>query len=335
MPSVVISGATGRTGRRLLDRLARHPGVSRVVTVDASAPVATLKAAFEGIDVLVHLGYATAVPSVLEAAASSSISTVVYRSSASVYGAWPDNRVPLTEDVVLRPNPGFTFAVEHAEAERLVAEWAEDHPSVRVAVLRPVPVVAPGRESWESDTLGRPSSLRRSESLPPVQFLHVDDAAAAFLHAVLTPEVVGTYNVAPDGFVSGETARALATNGRLTLPLPDKVAAVAERWAWRLGRGGAPAPAVPYLVHPWVVADDKLTASGWRALHTNEEALVAARKGSWWRELSPKRRQELALSAAGGVGMVAAAVTVLAVRGARRRAAGAVREVSPSVSRRG
>jgi nucleoside-diphosphate-sugar epimerase len=318
MVNVVVSGASGRTGRRLLALLQEHPDVERARAVDAGAPVPELKAALAEADVLVHLGHATAISGVLDAAASSPVSAVIYRSSASVYGAWSDNRVPLTEDVALRPNPGFNFAIEHAEAERLVADWADDHPSVRVAVLRPVPVVAPGRESWESNTLGRPSSLRRSESLPPVQYLHVDDAAAAFAHAATHDDVRGTCNLAPDGFVSGETARALATNGRVTLPLPDRVAAVAERWAWRFGWGGAPAPAVPYLVHPWVVANDKLTATGWRPVHTNEEALVAARKGSWWRELSPKRRQELALSVAGGVGVAAAAATVLGVRRARR-----------------
>lgn len=319
MASVVISGAAGRTGRRLEALLHDHPGVDRVTTVDASAPVAVLKEAFARADALVHLGLPTTIGSVLEAAASSPIETVVYRSSASVYGAWADNGLPLTEDVPLRPNPGFAFAIEHAEAERLVAEWRDDHPAVKVAVLRPVPVVAPGRESWESNTLGRPSSLRRSESLPPVQYLHVDDAAAAFAHAV-TSRLEGTFNLAPDGFVAGETARALATNGRLTVPLPDRLAATAERWAWRFGWGGAPAPAVPYLVHPWVVANDKLAATGWSPAHTNEEALVAARKGSWWRELSPKRRQELALSVAGGVGVVGAVAGVLAVRAAKRRA---------------
>jgi nucleoside-diphosphate-sugar epimerase len=319
MASVVISGAGGRTGRRLVARLQELPDFDRVVPVDAGAPAAELKLAFEGMDALVHLGFATTIGGVLEAAGSSSIQTVVYRSSASVYGAWADNRVPLTEDVPLRPNPGFAFAIEHAEAERRVADWAEDHPGAHVSVLRPVPVVAPDRESWESNILGRPSSLRRSESLPPVQFLHVDDAAAAFAHA-LTHRLQGTYNLAPDGFVSGETARALATNGRLTLPLPDKVAATAERWAWKLGWGGAPAPAVPYLVHPWVVANDKLVATGWSPVFTNEEALVAARKGSWWRELSPKRRQELALSVAGVTGAGLGAAAFLAVRAARRRA---------------
>ncbi len=319
MLRVVVSGAEGRTGRRLVARFQELREVGGVVIVDASSPVAELKSAVEGADVLVHLGFATAIGPVLDAASSASLTSLVYRSSASVYGAWADNRVPLTEDVPIRPNPGFTFAIEHAEAERRVTEWADDHPGVAVAVLRPAPVVAPGRESWESNTLGRPSSLRRSESLPPVQFLHVDDAASAFAHVALGG-LAGTFNLAPDSFVSGETARALATNGRLVLPLPDRLAATAERWAWRLGWGGAPAPAVPYLVHPWVVANDKLVATGWDPVHTNEEALVAARQGSWWRELSPKRRQELALSVAG---IAAAGVTtagVVAVGAARRRA---------------
>ena len=319
MGSVLISGAGERTGRRLVARLQELRHFERVETVAASAPLADLKAAFEGMDGLVHLGPATTIGSVLDAAGSSSISTIVYRSSASVYGAWSDNRLPLTEDVPLRPNPGFSFAIEHAEAERLVADWADGHPGVRVAVLRPAPVVAPGRESWESNILGRPSSLRRSESLPPVQFLHVDDATSAFAHAVVN-RLEGTFNVAPDGFVTGEIARALATSGRLTLPLPDKAASLAERSTWRLGWGGAPAPAVPYLVHPWVVANDKLVATGWSPVYTNEEALVAARKGSWWRELSPKRRQELALSVAGVGGAGLGAVAFVAARAARRRA---------------
>ncbi|HUP86187.1 MAG TPA: NAD-dependent epimerase/dehydratase family protein [Acidimicrobiales bacterium] len=319
MVSVVVTGADGRTGRRLVPRLRSLAEVDSVVAVDALSPASELKGAMEGANVLIHLGAATAIGGVLEGAGSaSSISRLIYRSSASVYGAWSDNRVPLTEDVPLRPNPSFSFAIEHAEAERKVTEWRDDHPGVAVAVLRPAPVVAPGDESWESNTLGRPSSLRRAESLPVAQFLHVDDAAGAFEHA-LTAGLSGTFNVAPDGFVSGETARALAATAGVVVPLPDRAAAVVERWAWRLGWGGVPAGAVPYLVHPWVVANDRLAATGWSPSFTNEEALVAARKGSWWRELSPKRRQELALSVAGVAGAGLVAGIVFAIRASRRR----------------
>jgi nucleoside-diphosphate-sugar epimerase len=317
MVSVVVSGAEGRTGRQLVAYLEADPSVDRVVRLP---PGGELKRLVEGAAAVIHLGAATDVGPVLEAASSASVGSFVYRSSAAVYGAWADNAVPLTEDVPLRPNPGLAFAVEHAEAERLVGEWADDHPDVKVAVLRAVPVVAPAGESWESSTLGRPSSLRRGEALAPAQFLHVDDAASAFVHA-WSRGLEGTFNLAPDGWVSGETARALASTGTgVTLPLPDRVAVVAERWAWRLGLGGAPAAASPYLAHPWVVANDRLRATGWAPGFTNEEALVAARKGSWWRELSPQRRQELALGVSGVAlaGLVAAIVALVRSSAARR-----------------
>ena len=35
-----------------------------------------------------------------------------------------------------------------------------------------------------------------------------------------------------------------------------------------------PPNVVPYLVHPWVVANDRLRAAGWRPQHTNEEAII-------------------------------------------------------------
>lgn len=317
MVRVVVTGTEGRTAQRLVPHLRDLDGVEAVATARSAATAGEFERFFDGADAVVHLGSATDIGAVLEAATSASVRSLVYRSSATVYGAWPDNPVPLTEDVPIRPNPGFGFALEHAEAERRVNEWRENDAGVTAAILRPASVVAPGDESWESDVLGRPPRLRRSEALPPVQFLHVDDAVTAFAHAVLLG-LDGTYNVAADGFVSGETARALATSG-LTWPLPDRFAAAAEGWLWRLGWGGAPPAAVPYLTHPWVVANDKLTASGWSASHANEEALVAARRGSWWRELSPQRRQELALGVGTAAGVVSAGAGLLGLRGLARR----------------
>jgi hypothetical protein len=317
MVTVAVSGASGRTGRRLIVQLNRDPDVERVVPFDGVLPTPELKRELDGVDVVIHLGPARTVGPMLEAAGSvGPTPTFIYRSSASVYGAWADNAVPLTEDIPLRPNPRFSFAVEHAEAERLVGDWKDNHPGTIVAVLRPAPVVAPGGESWESNTLGRPSTLRRGETLPPAQFLHVEDAAAAFAH-VFTKRLAGTFNIAPDGFVGGETARALARSG-LTLPLPDRVAKIAERWAWTLGWAGGPPEAAPYREHPWVVANDRLRAEGWAPEHTNEEALVATQAASW-RDLSPRRRQELALGGAGLTLAGAAAGAVALIRRSRRR----------------
>ena len=61
---------------------------------------------------------------VLDAAARAGVNRVVRLSSAAVYGAWENNPVPLTEDAVLRPNPGYLPAILDAECERALAEWA-------------------------------------------------------------------------------------------------------------------------------------------------------------------------------------------------------------------
>ena len=90
---------------------------------------------------------------VLDAAAAVGITKVVRVSSATVYGAWANNPVPLTEDAALRPNPGFSPAVQAAEVERLLAEWRGDHPGVVVTTLRTAPVLGPGAERLPSRLL--------------------------------------------------------------------------------------------------------------------------------------------------------------------------------------
>ena len=311
---VVVRHRGSPLGTRVVDRL-RAGGVD----VDEAVTGAS-KTTLEHADVFVDLGVGSPAGPWLEAAGDAGVGQVVLVSSALVYGAWADNRVPLTEDLTLRPNPGVAVAVGAAERERLVSEWAEGHPSARAAVLRLAPVLVPGGgdEPVSPASSGRPSLLRAAETLPVVQALHVDDAASAIVHAV-DQRLSGTFNVAPDGSIAGDTARALTAAGIVPLGLPERVAWLAERVAFRLGLGGVERAAEPYRLHPWVVANDRLRATGWSPAYTSEEAIVACRKGSWWRELSPHRRQEVALGASGGVLLAAVAGAVVAVRRARRR----------------
>jgi hypothetical protein len=43
---------------------------------------------------------------------------------------------------------------------------------------------------------------------------------------------------------------------------------------WASGLGDVPPSVVPYLVHPWVVGNDRLRAAGWQPRHSNEDAIV-------------------------------------------------------------
>ena len=123
-----------------------------------------------------------------------------------------------------------------------------------------------------------------------MQVVHVDDLASA-LALVATRDLPGAYNVAADGWLDADEARALI--GRPAAPaLP---AEVLERWlrrTWDLGMGDVPAGVVPYLVHPWVIGNERLRAAGWvpsaqqRRRHRRGGRVAAASR----REAGDRRR---------------------------------------------
>lgn len=345
--TVVITGAASELGRRVCALAVADPEVSHVIALDRRAlrrlpkgvehhevdlATADLKPLIEGTSTVVHLAQAegptnddTAPASmgdgalarrVLDAAAAVGATHVVLLSSATAYGAWANNPVPLTEDAPLRPNPGVTVAAEKAEAERAAAEWRDDHPGSTVAILRPTVTVAPDGNGWLARALARSSSLPVTDDEPPAQFLDLDDLAAA-VDLARRARLDGPRNVAPDGWISGDTVRALA-GGVPRVRLPEQIALRLAHVRWRWGLADTPPELLPYTVHPWVIANDRLKADGWEPRASNEEAYVGAHRAGPWATLSPRRRQELALGASGGALLGTAALVVAGLR--RRRA---------------
>jgi nucleoside-diphosphate-sugar epimerase len=229
---------------------------------------------------------------------------VVYTSSAMVYGAWPNNPVPLTEDAPMRPNPGFSYATAKAESERLALEWREATPDGRLAVLRPVTVL--GGDDRLTRTLRDVLPAGVADPIPPVQYLHGDDLADAVVLAC-TAELDGVFNVAPDGWMSEEEAKALSA-GPVRVRVPRRLQPL-------LGPD-VPDDMLPYLLHPWVVANDRLRAEGWTPRYSSEEAFVAGAGVPRWQSLSLGRRQAPAL---GGAAAALATAAGAAVALARRR----------------
>jgi nucleoside-diphosphate-sugar epimerase len=341
MHSVAVTGASGLVGRHLLPVLADHPDVDRVVGLDVREPErrphavefhrvdiagAELKPLLDGVDVVVHLAGVVdpvldeslmarvnveGTRHVLDAAASVGVRRVVRISSATVYGAWANNPVPLTEQSPLRPNPHFSPAVQGAEVERLLTEWRAEHPGVTVTTLRSAPVVGPGAERLPARVLlGRPPVRVRGADLP-VQVVHVDDLVAA-LALVATSDLPGVYNVASDGWLSAAVLRALLSPS--TVPaMPAEALERVLRRTWELGIGDVPPGVVPYLSHPWVIANDKLRATGWAPTRTNEDAITEALA-----TFPPAARSASAV-AAGVIGATAVAAVVIARRRSRAR----------------
>lgn len=340
MMRVVVTGAAGRLGGRVVQRLKAVGEAPEVVGVDLIASnvggechvldlvTADLADVFRGADSVLHLAsvFGTTIEGpeidaavevtlarrVLDAADEAGVGQVLIMSSATVYGPWANNPVPLTEDAPLRPHPDLAMAVQKAEIERLAAEWAATHPDALVAVLRPVTVVADGAGGWLAQALHATAALPPGDETP-MQYVHIDDVAAAVV-SVWSAGISGPVNVAPDGWLTPTERRALDPVPKVHLPEP--VAVGVADWRWRLGLAPTAPGIVAYARYPWVVANDRLSATGWTAANSNEEAYVAGHEARAIETISPQRRQELAL---GAVGLLVAGVVGGAVALARRR----------------
>ncbi|MCC6225809.1 MAG: NAD-dependent epimerase/dehydratase family protein [Microthrixaceae bacterium] len=352
MTTVLVNGATRPLGRRVVDLVRSDPSVRDVIAVESGSrgePAAGLRvltavelagdpwrgldgpldvvilAPLEGPDRDgstmggVDLGIAT---ELLDSLRAVDVRRLVLLSSAMVYGAWPDNPVPLTEEAVLRPNPGCRYAADKAELERLGAEWSRAGNSIpppEVVVLRPVVTVFadPGAVDWMERSLWHTPTARPGDFDPKAQFLHLDDLAHAIEHARRFGPT-GVLNVAPDGWMTTERQVELTGRGAL-LRVPAAIARWVAALRWRWGGTSTPPDIVAYTLHPWVVANDRLRGAGWEPSYSNDEAFIVANREGWWASLNARRRQDVALGVLVG-GMAAAVGGVVAlVRALRHR----------------
>ena len=248
---------------------------------------------------------------VLDAAGRVGVGHVVLRTSATVYGAWPDNPVPLSETATPRPNRDADWVRVRAELEARAESFADSHPETVVSVLRPCVTVS----EEGPDELGRVLAAARMVSSADggaaAQFVHAEDVASA-VDLIRRERAPGVFNVAPDGALDPELLRALV-GGAPRFPLPEWVARRLTAFGWRYQLAPTPPGFVAFVNHPWVVANDRLRSLGWEPQHTNEEAFVAGHAAAPWATISPQRRQELALGASVVtiIGLVGAVIAVV------------------------
>ena len=329
LPCVAVVGSGGTLARRVVALLERSPNVDRVVSLESFGDGEDGESLLSGVTALVHLDrWHCPVPEddtdpqgmrLVEAASATGTTHVVAVSSAVVYGAWPDNPVPLTEDAALRPNPGGDYALGKAEMERRWGQWVDEHPGTSLTLLRPAQVVGDDDEQWLAVGLRAATRWGVGDADAPAQFVHVDDLASAVVLGV-ERRLDGIYNVAPEGWLEGQEVQALAGTP-LRPPVPPVVAAGLARWCWSRGLGGVAPEWVPYATYSWVVAGDRLRAEGWEPTHTSAETLLDSFPVTPWSRLDSKHRRELALGGGvvGVLGLPAAAAVLARRRGRRRR----------------
>ena len=293
MKSVGVSGAEGALRSRIADALSQiSDEVLSFTYEDGDIDL-------EGVECLVHLAFSDDsdqrnLIDLLEHAEKSDISQLVVVSSAMVYGAWPNNPVPISEDAAVRPNPESAFAVHQADAERTALEWADLDLNRRVAILRPSAVASPNAVGLIGEALLAAAPIRTRRDDPPQQFVHLDDLATAVATVVQTDES-GVFNVAPDGWLTARQVQDLIgarPTIRLPIPLPGRL----DRYVARRVGHQAPTGLLPYTRYPWVIANDRIRAIGWAPRYGNDQVFVAADAGMPWDSMNAKQRQTVSLA---------------------------------------
>lgn len=346
-PVVAVTGAASGVGALLAQRLAASAEVKRLVAIDERRgevsqanwhildvrdPVIAEK--LRGADVVVHLaldlnletdaGARTAynvrgTQTVLTAAAAAGVHRVVLCTSAMVYGAHPDNDIPLSEEAELRATAEATGVGDLLEIERLGRRAPRAHPGLNVTVVRPAILVG-GTDTALTRYFESPRLLVVAGTRPTWQFCHVDDLVSALEYAALE-KVDGEFAVGCDGWL--EQAEVEALSGIRRMELPSAVALGAAARLHRIGLTPSPAGDLAYTMHPWVVSVGRLHDAGWRPQWTNEEVLaqlleeVAGRYTVGGRRLG--RKDATAAGAAGAtVALLGTAALVRRARKARR-----------------
>jgi nucleoside-diphosphate-sugar epimerase len=345
-----VTGAAGPLGQLVLERLVAAGRHKRVVAIDVDRGASTgvtwrladvrdpaLRARLAGVDTVVHLATdrdAAAAPAdrralnvrgtdvLLTAAAAAGVRRLVLLTSAMVYGADPDNPVPLPEDAPLHADADLTLVGDWVEMERLATRAARAYPSLQVVRVRPASLVGAVSDVMLPRLFDAPRLLVIKGSRPRWQFCHVDDLVSALVLAA-EGAVADTVTVGCDGWL--EHAEVERISGMRSIVVPPAVAfATAER-LHRVGVLPAPPSDLRYLSNPWVVDSGRLRAAGWQPQWSNEDALAAhleAIEHAPGRGAPRLQRKDATRAAAGAAVAVVGTVAIARARANRRRRRG-------------
>ncbi len=347
-PVVAVTGAASGLGHALTVRLAASGRVGRVVAIDGHRGDATgvtwrvvdvrdpaVAGRLSGVDVLVHLDLDLAPDSdhrsrrafnvrgaqtVLTAAAAGRVGRVVLVTSAMVYGAGPDNPVPLAESAPLGADSDGSVVGDLLEIEQLAQRSPQTNPGMAVTVVRPAALVGEGVDTVVTRHFEAPRLLAVKGCAPRWQFCHVDDLVSA-LELAAAGEVTGTFAVGCDGWLDQEQVQELSGLRQIELP-PGLTFGTVQR-LHRAGIIPAPVTDLRFVVYPWVVDCLALRQAGWKPALSNAEALqVLLEQRAGHHAVAGRRldRKDATLTAAGAT--VAVIGTAAIVREVRRRRRG-------------
>ena len=287
----LITGGSGYIGGRLTEVLSARDETEKIIDVDVKPPARSYpKTEFvqgdvrdgnairqllerHDVDALIHLAFilnpirdeammydvdVNGTQATLQAASDAGTPQVMVTTSATAYGAFPDNPKPIAENWPVRGAPDFSYARHKADSDRVCQLWAADHPDRVMTIVRPSIVFGPNVDNY---------IVRSFENNPfvPVldgveeefQLVHEDDVASALI-ALLDAKAGGAFNLAGDGTMTWRQSAELIGKKAREVSLKNMKRLNAAMWRLHVPRTESPPGNLDFIRYPWVVSTEKL-----------------------------------------------------------------------------
>lgn len=307
MRIVAVTGASGYVGQKVVAQLAAAPHIERILALDIRpASFTSDKVTFiehdvaqpmtdlfvqQEVDAAAHFAFVLnpthdrarerkvnigGTENFLKACHAVQAQTVLVTSSATVYGAWPDNPPLLKETMPLRGKPGFSYVEDKVKQDLLTQQYAQGHPQSRVIITRMSVVMGPYVDNYISRYFLKSLAIVVRGADPPAPIVYEDDVAEATTLLFLQAPT-GAYNLdAPRPISVRQGLRAI---GGRTISLPPAILYPLAGLAWKLRLRvltEAPPPMLDYIRYPWSCDGSKVSRYTDFRYHYDAAACIAA-----------------------------------------------------------
>jgi len=297
--TVLITGINSYFASTLLPMLDTDQDIDKIIGIDitpwkggfnkvdfhkADIRDKTVSDLFRNVDVVFHLAFVVGEirdkdkiydiningsKNIFIACAENNVKKVIYASSLTVYGSFPDTPLGLNEEYPITPNPDSWYNSSKVELEEFVTEFFKNYPEITLTLLRAGMLCGPNIRNMFSKLWSMKVSALPMGSNAYLQFIHEEDLGDA-LYLSYVKELPGVFNVAADDAVPTKWCYQKA--GVFIVPLPIFLLKLLADIGFKLrlfpARGGW-ASLARYTMFGLTSKFKK--ASGWRPKYTSGE----------------------------------------------------------------